>query len=97
MTHVVFQPPWNIPRRIATEELLPAVQVDADYLSSRGIAVFDGSGNPHPRERVIDWSRITAKTFAFQLVQDPGPVNPLGRVKFAFPNAFEITLHDTPQ
>jgi len=32
-----------------------------------------------------------------QLRQLPGGDNPLGRVKFLFPNSYEIYLHDTPQ
>jgi murein L,D-transpeptidase YcbB/YkuD len=30
------------------------------------------------------------------LRQDPGPRNPLGRVKLMFPNAYAVYLHDTP-
>jgi L,D-transpeptidase YcbB len=31
-----------------------------------------------------------------QMVRQPGPGNPLGRVKFLFPNEYAIYLHDTP-
>jgi murein L,D-transpeptidase YcbB/YkuD len=32
-----------------------------------------------------------------RLYQRPGPGNPLGRVKFEFPNAYAVFLHDTPK
>ncbi|HRB21945.1 MAG TPA: L,D-transpeptidase family protein, partial [Nitrosomonas sp.] len=36
------------------------------------------------------------KNFPFLLRQQPGKNNALGRVKFMFPNSFDIYLHDTP-
>jgi murein L,D-transpeptidase YcbB/YkuD len=32
----------------------------------------------------------------YRLRQNPGPSNPLGRVKFLFPNKHSVYLHDTP-
>ena len=44
----------------------------------------------------IDWSQYGPGNFPFQLRQRPGPTNALGRVKFMFPNQFNVYLHDTP-
>ena len=44
----------------------------------------------------IDWKQVTPRTFGYQLRQEPGPKNALGRIKFMFPNRFDIYLHDTP-
>jgi murein L,D-transpeptidase YcbB/YkuD len=50
------------------------------------------------------WDRLgyvrMASTYPWgtpRLYQRPGPYNPLGRVKFEFPNAYAVFLHDTPK
>ena len=44
----------------------------------------------------MNWSELGPRNFPYRLQQLPGPDNPLGRVKFMFPNAFNVYLHDTP-
>jgi L,D-transpeptidase YcbB len=45
MTTVIFSPWWNVPPRIAAEEIAPAVLRNASYLSRRGLRrVTDGGG-----------------------------------------------------
>jgi murein L,D-transpeptidase YcbB/YkuD len=45
----------------------------------------------------IDWSLAgTGDTFPYRFRQRPGTANSLGRVKFLFPNDFDVYLHDTP-
>src|SRR5690606_20598061 len=44
----------------------------------------------------IDWSQVSGQSFPFKIRQDSGDGNALGRVKFMFPNRFNIYLHDTP-
>jgi murein L,D-transpeptidase YcbB/YkuD len=43
----------------------------------------------------IDWSRADAGA-GLRVRQPPGPRNPLGRVKFLFPNPYGVYLHGTP-
>ena len=43
----------------------------------------------------IDWSKVDMRSISFQ--QPPGPKNPLGDVKFMFPNKHDVYMHDTPE
>jgi L,D-transpeptidase YcbB len=43
----------------------------------------------------IDWNRVDIRQFSF--VQPAGGENPLGLVKFRFPNRHDVYMHDTPQ
>lgn len=98
LTYMVFNPYWTIPRTIAVEDILPRLAKDVDFLMRQGIKVFDGwqadgqAIDPH----LVNWSAYSADNFPFRLRQEPGPTNALGRIKFMFPNKFDVYLHDTP-
>jgi len=98
MTHLVLNPYWYVPRSIAVGEILPLLERDADYVHRNGFRVSVGQGAEvtavDPAE--IDWSRINADEFPYHFAQVPGPTNPLGQVKFLFPNPHNIYVHDTP-
>lgn len=98
MTYIDFNPYWNIPRRITVEEIAPRARRDASYLTRQGIRVFSG-WDAQARELApqgVNWHAVGRDEFPYRLRQEPGPLNPLGRVKFMFPNSFEVYLHDTP-
>jgi murein L,D-transpeptidase YcbB/YkuD len=44
----------------------------------------------------IDWSKISVDNFPYVVRQNPGSGNALGKVKFMFPNANNVYIHDTP-
>lgn len=96
--YLVFNPTWTVPRTIMIEDQLPIIRRNPDYLRTMGFTVYRGWGAD--REWVdpetIDWWLLSKNHFPFQLVQEPGPHNALGQVKFMFPNQFDIYLHDTP-
>jgi murein L,D-transpeptidase YcbB/YkuD len=93
MTYLVLNPTWTVPPTILTNDVLPAVRKDVSYLKSKNLTVYDARGN------IIDplgpsWSNGNLRSFTY--MQAPGPDNALGFVKFMFPNAFSVYLHDTP-
>jgi murein L,D-transpeptidase YcbB/YkuD len=99
MTYLTFNPFWNIPESIAIKETVPLLRKDDGYAEKHGIQVMMKGRN----EEVVDASEIgwkkddqKSKAFPYLLRQRPGPGNALGRVKFMFPNQFNVYLHDTP-
>ena len=97
MKTAVFSPAWNVPDSIAGEETVPAVKKDPAFLDRQQMDIFRRTRNglvPVSADE-IDWSDAEAgKGLAFR--QRPGPGNALGHVKFLFPNAYDVYLHDTP-
>lgn len=95
MTYLVFNPTWTVPPSILEQDILPEQRRDRATLARKQLEVIDASGRTVP-ESEIDWSRATPKSFPYLLRQRPGPENAMGRVKFMFPNAHSVYLHDTP-
>jgi murein L,D-transpeptidase YcbB/YkuD len=98
MTYVEINPYWNVPSSIARNELLPQIREDPGYLAANGFELLsdwgDGAAALDPWS--LDWSQITPANFSYRLRQAPGNGNALGRIKFMFPNRFNVYLHDTP-
>ena len=99
---VVFNPYWNVPDSLKTDEILPHIWDEA---------LFDGDGvwntsvlqRNHLRVSVggkeidpsgLDWSRVDIRSL--NIYQPPGPDNVLGGVKFVFSNKHDVYMHDTP-
>ena len=98
MTYLVVSPYWQVPRGIAVRDILPAVKKDPSYLAERGFRVFEGYGGDQreidPGE--VDWKSLDARRFTYRFRQEPGNKNMLGRIKFMFPNRYNVYVHDTP-
>jgi murein L,D-transpeptidase YcbB/YkuD len=96
MTHVVFRPQWDIPRRILVDEVIPKVQEDIYYLAKHSYEVVDTATNRVTDPALIDWDDLDSTNIHFRVRQKSGDDNALGNVKFMFPNQYSIYLHDTP-
>jgi murein L,D-transpeptidase YcbB/YkuD len=97
--HLVLNPYWTVPPRIAKYDLLPKQQKDPEFFTSRAIRVFAGwqTGDPEILPSEVAWHELgRGRSFPYRLRQDPGPGNSLGQVKIVFDNDQSIFLHDTP-
>lgn len=98
MTYLEFAPYWSVPPTILREDKLPLIRSDPGWLARHHYEIvrWEGGEPVAVAPATVDWGRVTARTFPGTLRQKPGPWNPLGRVKFMFPNRFAVYLHDTP-
>jgi len=97
--HLSLNPYWNVPPDLVRRIIAPAVlQQGVGYLKSAGYEVLsdwaEGARTRDPAE--VDWAAVAAGTVDLPVRQLPGPRNSMGRVKFMFPNALGVYLHDTP-
>lgn len=97
MTYLVLNPYWEVPPNIARREILPAIYKDPTYLEKHNMQVMEGWGSEAQviEAAAIDWSETAPTTLQYRFRQGPGKQNALGRVKFKFPNLFNVYLHDT--
>ena len=93
MEYMVINPSWGVPRSIIVKEYLPMLQRNANAVSH--LQVIDGAGRVVPRG-AVNFAAYSASSFPFGLRQPPSDGNALGKVKFMFPNTYNIYLHDTP-
>jgi murein L,D-transpeptidase YcbB/YkuD len=102
MEEIVFNPYWNVPNSIKTEELAPYLMQggglfgggwDTSVLERHNLRVRYGGRDIDPA--AIDWGRRDIRNF--EIYQPPGPTNVLGKVKFVFPNKHDVYMHDTTQ
>lgn len=96
MTHLIINPSWNVPFSIASEEYLPKLRTDPTVLLRENISMMVRGTEQVVDATMLDYSYFTEENFPFFLKQLPGADNALGRVKFMFPNRFNIYMHDTP-
>jgi murein L,D-transpeptidase YcbB/YkuD len=82
ISHFTLAPEWHVPTSIATQEMLPRLKKDVDYLDSNNLVVYDAQG----RERN-----------PYRIRQTSYRKNVLGRIVFRFANTYSVYLHDIPE
>jgi murein L,D-transpeptidase YcbB/YkuD len=96
MTYLVFSPTWTLPETILWEDAIPSIREDEEYLEKNHMQVLDFQEEEVDYKK-IKWDQLEEEEdFPYLIRQSPGDENPLGRVKFMFPNDYYIYIHDSP-
>jgi murein L,D-transpeptidase YcbB/YkuD len=93
LEYMVFSPTWGVPQKIVRNEMMPLIKRDPGYLQRNGYQLFVNGKSGPVDPNTIDWESGDVNV---RVIQNPGPTNALGLVKFIMPNRFNIYLHDTP-
>ncbi len=90
---IEFSPYWNVPRSIATKEILPRLRRDPGYLAREQMEFVRGDGSAV--QAVTPENLVAVENGSLRIRQRPGKHNAMGRIKFVLPNHLAIFLHDT--
>jgi len=91
---IVVFPYWKVPYSIASKEILPDLKRNSGYLEKHNYKLY--RNNTEIDAHQINWKQIKQNTFPYTIIQQPGPSNSLGIIKFEFFNDFSVYVHDTP-
>lgn len=91
--YLEFAPFWNVPASVVQAELLPIARRDPYLLKVNNYEFVTQRGRLLPMTAASVRLVEIGKAWIRQL---PGGTNALGKVKFMFPNEFDVYLHDTP-
>ena len=96
---LVLNPTWNVPKKLAAEDIVPKQMKDPNFLKKSKIQIFkDWSQKGEPIDpSTLDWNQIWEQGFPYHFTQSPGYGNSLGKVKFLFNNRHGVYMHDTPK
>jgi murein L,D-transpeptidase YcbB/YkuD len=99
--YAALNPYWYVPSDLAGEDVGQyVVKFGLKYLDDYGYEIVsDWTANPTIIDpKTIDWKGVVDGTVKDIMIrQKPGPKNFMGRMKFMFPNAFGVYLHDNPR
>jgi murein L,D-transpeptidase YcbB/YkuD len=94
-----LNPYWHVtPELVRTLTAKNVLEQGVSYLTSHGYQVMPADPNDDSLldPTKVDWHAVADGSLKVRVRQLPGPANSMGRVKFGFPNAYDIYLHDTP-
>ena len=96
LSYMVLNPTWGVPKSIVRKEMLQSIQEDPDYFATHKFKLYQNKQEVDGFS--VDWWQYDENSdIPYHFVRSAGAGNPLGRVKFMFPNKYAVYMHDTPE
>lgn len=93
--YLEFMPQWNVPFSIVKNELIAKIVRNKNYLRSQNMEIVSNADG-NAQGQMYSVSLIDElKNGNVRIRQRSGKRNALGKVKFIFPNEYNVYLHDT--
>ena len=93
--YMVLNPTWTITDNLVKRDLIPVFRKNPMYLEENNIHAFRGKKEVEVTPEMLAPYEKSEERVPYRFVQFPGDNNALGRVKFMFPNKYDVYLHDT--
>lgn len=93
--YMVLNPTWTITDNLVKRDLIPVLRENPMYLEENNIHAFQGNKEIKVTPEMLAPYEKSQERVPYRFVQFPGDNNALGRVKFMFPNKYDVYLHDT--
>ncbi len=93
--YLVLNPTWTVTDNLIKKDLIGVLREDPNYLKEHNIRVYAGNEEVELAPGELDGYENSSDKVPYRFVQEAGSKNVLGTVKFAFPNNYDVFLHDT--
>ena len=98
MTGVRLNPGWTLPPTIKTEDYIPKLREDPQWVADKGVQIYTSwEKDAEPIDpTTVDWAFLSDNEIkAMRFYKNAGTSNPLGKYRFLMNNRYDIYLHDT--
>lgn len=97
--YATLNPYWHVDGELVRSLIAKNVlEKGLGYLKTQGYQVMPAGSDDDTLldPATVDWHAVADGQLQVRVRQLPGPANSMGHLKFGFPNASDIYLHDTP-
>lgn len=91
---IVLNPTWTVPRNLFVKDKLAKLRVDPGYIERNHMKLYSDINGREVDPYSVNWN-LSPEQLPYTIVQNPGPWNALGFIKFPLTNPFAIYMHDT--